>query len=222
MVGDRESEVGRVLVSLDLTLGVLKEAEQKGVDLIITHHPVIFNPLENVMSDSLVYRTVKSGISVISAHTNLDIAEDGVNAALIKTLGINEYFLSDNDVFLKIAEINPVSSDELIKKVAEKLNASVSFNNVKKTVKRIGFCSGAGSSCLYSAIDEGIDAFITGEAKYNMYSDAEEKDVLLIAAGHYETERIIVPVLCEKLKARFPEVEIIESDEKNPVNYYTK
>ena len=106
MVGDRESEVGKVLVSLDLTLGVLKEAEQKGVDLIITHHPVIFNPLENVMSDSLVYRTVKSGISVISAHTNLDIAEDGVNAALIKTLGINEYFLSDNDVFLKIAELD--------------------------------------------------------------------------------------------------------------------
>ena len=222
MIGSRDAEVNRILVALDLTLDVLEEAKQNNADLIITHHPVIFQPLHSVMSDTVVFDTIKSGISVISAHTNLDIAENGVNATLIKTLGFNNYRNSESDTFLKIAEIEPMSSDELVKLVSEKLKATVQFNSVKKTVKTVGFCSGAGSFCLYESIREGADAFITGEAKYNMFSDADESGVLLIAAGHFETENIIVPVLADLLRRQFPEIEIIESNEKNPVNYYTK
>lgn len=220
MIGDKNAEVKRILVSLDLTLEVLEEAKKKDVDLIVSHHPVIFQPLHSVMSDTVVFETVKSGISAISAHTNLDIAENGVNATLIKTLGFDNFRNSESDPFLKIADIKPLSGDELIKLVSEKLGAPVQYNSVKKTVKSVGFCSGAGSFCLYSSVKEGADAFITGEAKYNMFSDADEMGVLLIAAGHYETENIIVPVLAETLRKEFSEIEIIESEEKNPVNYY--
>ena len=219
MIGDRDSEVKKILVSLDLTRDVLLQAKEIGADLIVNHHPVIFQPLHSVLSGEVVYETVKSGISVISAHTNLDIAENGVNEMLIKTLGFEDSFSSERDPFLKIAEIEPISSEELIKRVADRINPRVMFNNVRKTVRKIGFCAGAGSDCIYSSIEEGVDAFITGESKYNMYSDAEDRDVLLITAGHFETENIIIPVLAGELRKNFPELEIIEANEKNPVNY---
>lgn len=221
MTGDKNAEVKKALVSLDMTSDVLEQARKEKADLIITHHPLIFNPLRNVMNDSLAYKVITSGISVISAHTNLDLADCGVNSTLIKTLGIEKFSNCETDPFLKIAEIEPVSSDELVKTVSEKLTATVQFNSVKKTVEKIGFCAGAGSSCLYSAIDEGVDAFITGEAKYNMFLDADESDILLIAAGHFNTEIIIVSVLAEKLRNQFPDIEVIEFDGKKPVNYFS-
>ena len=220
MLGDKNAEVKRILVALDLTPEVLEEAKERGVDLIVNHHPVIFQPLRNVMKGTVVYETIRSSISVISAHTNLDIAHGGVNTALLNTLGVTNYNTSEKDAFLKTADIEPISSDELIKKVASCLETSVEHNSVKKTVKKIAVCSGAGSFCLYEAISEGADAFITGEAKYSMFIDADESGILLIAAGHYETENIVVPVLSQKLRKQFPELEIIESAEKNPVNYF--
>lgn len=220
MVGDKNAEVKRIIVSLDVTSEVLEEAKKTAADLIVAHHPVIFNPLENIMSDSLVYKIIESGVSVISAHTNLDIAERGVNDSLFKALGVIEYRTSEEDEFLKIAEIEPVSSDELVKTVSHKLNAAIQYNNVKKTVKTLAICSGSGSSTLPAAINENVDAFITGEAKYNFFIDANEKGLLLIAAGHFNTENVVVPVLADMLRKQFPEIEIIESDEKNPVNYY--
>lgn len=220
MIGDKEAKVETVIVSLDLTKDVLEEAKKNNADLIVTHHPVIFQPLHRVMSNTVVYDTIRSGISVISAHTNLDIAENGVNHTLIKTLGFNNFYNSDSDPFLKIAEIEPISSDKLVKLVSEKLNAVVQFNNVSKTIKTVGFCSGACSSCLYSAINAGVDAFITGEAKHNMFIDADESDVLLIAAGHYATENIIVPVLSQMLKKQFPDIQVIELSDNSPIKYY--
>ena len=220
MIGNKNAEVKKILVALDLTYDVLEEAKNNCADLIVTHHPVIFQPLNSVMCNTVVFDTIKSGISVLCAHTNLDIAENGVNASLIEKLGFNNYRNSEKDPFLKIAEIEPMQSDALVKLVSEKLGATVQFNSVKKEIKTVGFCSGAGSSCLYSAISEGADAFITGEAKYNMFIDADESDILLIAAGHFETEVIIVPVLADMLRKQFTEVEIIESKEKSPINHY--
>ena len=222
MTGDKNAEVKKILVSLDLTGDVLREAEENGVDLIVNHHPILFDAPKSIMSESLIYSVIKSGISVISAHTNLDIADGGVNTALFASLGVNEYKTHETDPFLKIAEIEPVYSDELIKKVASSLNTVVRHNGVKKTVKTLSICSGSGSQELYVAIDEGVDAFLTGEAKYHTFIDADTNGILLMAAGHYETENVVVPVLAEKLRKQFPDIEIIESNEKNPVNYYTK
>jgi len=221
MIGDKSAKVKRILVSLDLTADVLRQAKENSADLIVTHHPVIFQPLHSVMSGTVVYNTVQSGISVISAHTNLDIAENGVNTALVNALGIKEYSVSEADPFIKIAQTEPLDSTQLVRKVSSGLDCAVQFNNVRRKVSRIGFCSGAGSFCLYQAIEEGVDAFITGEAKYNCFSDAEEKNVLLICAGHFDTENIIVPVLAKMLREHFKDIEVIESKEKNPVNTYT-
>lgn len=79
LVGDRQKKVERALLALDCTKEVLRQAKELGAQLIITHHPIIFHPIKRVNEDSLVYHLLRSDIAVISAHTNLDIAQGGVN-----------------------------------------------------------------------------------------------------------------------------------------------
>ena len=173
------------------------------------------------MRGTVVYDAVKSGVSVISAHTNLDIADRGVNYSLLKRIGAVSYTVSEKEPFLRYADIEPVSSEELIKMISSSLDTSVQYNNVNKVIRKLAVCSGAGASFLFDALEEGADAFLTGEAKYNSFIDADENGILLITAGHFETENTIVPVLADMLKKEFPDIEIIESNQANPVNYYS-
>jgi len=87
LVGDENVDVTKTLLCLDVTPRVLREAKSIGVELIISHHPVIFNPLRTVQPQNIIYALVQSGIAVISAHTNLDMAYPyGVNDALCRKL----------------------------------------------------------------------------------------------------------------------------------------
>ena len=90
LVGDRQKKVGRALLALDCTKEVLRQAKELGAQLIITHHPIIFHPIKRVNEDSLVYHLLRSDIAVISAHTNLDIAQGGVNDLLAKRIGLSD------------------------------------------------------------------------------------------------------------------------------------
>ena len=89
LIGDENADVTKTLLCLDVTPRVLREAKSIGVELIISHHPVIFNPLRTVRPQNIIYALVQSGIAVISAHTNLDMAYPyGVNDALCRKLGL--------------------------------------------------------------------------------------------------------------------------------------
>ena len=88
LVGDRHQPVSKVLLALDCTMDVVNYAKEIGAQLIITHHPVIFHPIKRVNEDSVVYHLIRSQIAVISAHTNLDIAEGGVNDVLAQAIGL--------------------------------------------------------------------------------------------------------------------------------------
>lgn len=90
LVGDRNREVSCALLALDCTPAVVEQAKQLGAQLIVTHHPVIFHPLKRVNEDAVVYQLIRSDISVISAHTNLDIAQGGVNDALASAIGLRD------------------------------------------------------------------------------------------------------------------------------------
>ena len=219
-VGDMNAEVKTVLVSLDLTSEVLNEAEQIGAQLIVTHHPAIFDPLKSLESDSAVYKAAAKNISVISAHTNLDIAENGVNFALLNAIGIKNFTTSDNDPFLKFADMGKISSDELIKRISASLGATVRYNGVKKSILKLAVSSGAGGSSLDEAIKQGADAFLTGEAKYHNFVEADEKGILLMAAGHFETENVFVPVLGGMLKEKFPSLDVARSKRISPIKTY--
>ncbi|MBQ1955132.1 MAG: Nif3-like dinuclear metal center hexameric protein [Clostridia bacterium] len=207
LVGDKNGEADLVLLALDLTEDVLAEAKNRGAGAILTHHPLIFRAQKSFTSEGLPYRAARLGISVIGCHTNLDIAPGGVNDTLIGVLGLE-----------KLGEVTGTGGccamcacpEELSepKDLALRVKDAVGLPCVrlvdgKKPVKKVAVCCGGGASFIDAAVSDGADAMITGDIKYAAAVDAVRSGFTLIDAGHYETERIILPVLAEKLSVEF-------------------
>jgi len=219
IVGSFDSEIKKIGVVLDITSDAVRYAAENGINLIVSHHPVIFRPVKTFLSDDIPYMLAKNGISAICAHTSLDIAKGGVNDALAKALGFeNATPLADSgdESMVRIAETNGMTADELAKLVAEKLSTGVTVADGGKEIKTVAFCGGAGADFFEKA---NCDAYITGEVKHHEYLQAIECGITLIAAGHFETENPVVSVVSNKIKDNFDcEVEIIP--QKSPVKYY--
>ncbi len=221
LVGDGREKVTGALVCLDCTDEAITEAVKRGANLIVTHHPVIFDPLKSVTEQSLVYRLIKNGISVISAHTNLDQADGGVNDALCSAIGLeNVEKVQDREGFgYRIGEVaEPVTSDELAKTVGEKLSVRTKYVGKSSFIKRVAVCSGSGGSMLGEVINTGVDAYVTADIKHNVFMDAHEAGITLIDAGHFNTEDIIIDALCDELAKAFPETKI-SSFHFSPIKY---
>lgn len=215
LVGDMNAEVKKAAVVLDITHEEIKKAKAIGADLIISHHPVIFNPIKSVTKGSVPYELVASSINALCCHTPLDIADGGTNDSLAELLGIN--VTRADDPILRLGTVEPTTAQELAGKIANTLNTKVRYADTGKTIKKIAICTGAGCSLIEAAGE--IDAFITGDASHHNFLDCVQAGITLIAAGHYETEIIVVPVLVKKLQAQFPDIEIIDSKQENPIKF---
>lgn len=215
LVGDMNAEVKKAAVVLDITHEEIKKAKAIGADLIISHHPVIFNPIKSVTKGSVPYELVASSINALCCHTPLDIADGGTNDSLAELLGIN--VTRADDPILRLGTVEPTTAQELAGKIANTLNTKVRYADAGKTIKKIAICTGAGCSLIEAAGE--IDAFITGDASHHNFLDCVQAGITLIAAGHYETEIIVVPVLVKKLQAQFPDIEIIDIKQKNPIKF---
>ena len=94
IIGNPEQEVKKVMVALDAIEEVIDEAIEKNVDLIVTHHPLLIKPINRISTDfttgKLIHKLIKNNISLYSAHTNLDIAEGGINDILATLIGLND------------------------------------------------------------------------------------------------------------------------------------
>lgn len=212
LVGDGKEKVTGVLVCLDCTDEAITEAVKIGASLIVTHHPVIFDPLKSVTEQSIVYRLIRNGISVISVHTNLDQADGGVNDVLCRAVGlVNVERIPDSEGFAyRIGELEePATSDELAKTVGKKLNVRTKYVGESSFIKRVAVCSGSGGSMLGEVIRTGVDAYLTADVKHNVFMEAHEAGLTLIDAGHFNTEDIIVDTLCNEISKAFPEIKTV-------------
>lgn len=219
LIGDDFLEVSKCVVCLDVTQGVCDEAAGIGAELIISHHPVIFEPLKNISSKSVVYQLIGEGISVLSAHTNLDKASGGVNETLIETLNFdNNTLIEGTDSFLHKCDVDFSSGEELAKYIKEKLSLdSVKLYDAGFPIESVAVCCGSGGSFLSVAANAGVDALITGDIKHNIVVEAENYGITLIDAGHYETEHLIVDKITEYLVPLFPDVEFIKAESCKPL-----
>lgn len=215
LVGDMDAEVKKVAVVLDITHEEIKKAKAIGADLIISHHPVIFNPIKSVTRGSVPYELVASSINALCCHTPLDIADGGTNDSLAKLLGIE--VTRTEDPILRLGTVEPTTAENLAGKIAKTLNTKMRYADAGKTIKKIAICTGAGCSLIEAAGE--IDAFITGDASHHNFLDCIQAGITLIAAGHYETEIVVVPVLVKKLQAQFPDIEIIDIKQENPIKF---
>lgn len=199
-----DAEVKRVLLSLDATYEAVSYAADYGYDTLITHHPMLFRGAKSVSETNLsgrrIIRALSSDVTVMSFHTRLDACEGGVNDELMKRLGFvttGAFGDEESPMLARFADIPPMTARELACLVRDKLGCTAVRLNGKAdaVVRKIGVCGGDGKDFIYPAMSAGCDAFITGDAGYNMAGDAQEEGIVTIEAGHYHTEAPVLSVL---------------------------
>ncbi len=209
LVGDPDTEVKKAIIALDCTPNAIDTAVNTGAQLIITHHPIIFNPLKHVLAGSAVYEVIKNGISVISMHTNLDVGMGGVNDCLSSVLSLNNVtkVAAEDGYLLNIGALtSPLYPDDLAVYIKEKLGGAVKYFGADKAIKRVLLCSGSGGSYLEEAVKHSCDALITSDVKHNQFLDAQRLGISLFDAGHFDTEDIVIEPLKRLLEQEFTEI----------------
>ena len=209
LVGDRYADVTGVIVALDCTVSAVTEAIHTGANLIVTHHPVIFDPLKSVTENSVVYALVKNGISVISMHTNFDVGKGGVNDILCETLGlknISKYQATDG-YMLSSAETEISKPEKLAEDFKAKLGFPVRYVS-GRPIRSVLICSGSGGGYITEAISGGFDGLITADVKQNHFVEAENACISLFDCGHFATENICVKPLADMIKSDFPGLKV--------------
>lgn len=217
LVGDADAPVGKVAVCLDITKEAVKRAIENNCNLIVSHHPVIFNKLSKLDSNSVPYLMASNKISAICAHTNLDIATGGVNDRLAVALGIaNAESLVDESLeerpkIARLGTVEPKSPKEFAEFVKAQLGSpDVRYIEGNSIIRKVCVYSGAGSDFAAQAKATGADAFVTSEIKHHQWLEANQLGITVIDAGHFSTENVIVKPLALLLKDKLDcEVSII-------------
>lgn len=216
MVGDTSRAVSTVMLALDVTDSVVKQAVKQKAELIISHHPVIFRPLKCLTADSVPYLLAQNGIAVYSAHTNLDKAVGGVNDVLANRLGLTEVRTS-LDALSRIGILpHPLSAQAFAAHVAKQLQTAVRVTaQADKNITCVAVCSGSGGDFVPSLWSEQVDAVVTGEISHHGWIDAAENGVV-VEAGHFATEKPITAALLSELSGVFPTVRFVDAVETAP------
>ena len=210
LIGHQNAEVTSVLVTLDADMIAMKRAIAEGCNLIVSHHPFIFDGEKHITDQSgqgrKILFAVENRLNIICAHTNLDSCAGGINDTLGQTLRLtvtDKFIPTQNGGLLgRIGTHEFAAPTDFIRHAGEILGVTPRYRLVRDEFERIAWVSGSGSSCMDDAIRAGADTLVTGDCRYSAYMDAAEKNINLIDLGHFETEQIIVPVLAAYLRDR--------------------
>jgi dinuclear metal center YbgI/SA1388 family protein len=225
LVGSRQLEVKAALVALDATAAAVQEARELGADLIVTHHPVIFSGVRKLGAESVLYRLIAAGISVISAHTNLDAATGGVNDILCGLLGLGNVRPLESEIHPGLARVGelpaPLSARQLAGLVRNVIGVPVvKFTECTAYIKTVAACGGSGADLMPEAIAAGAQALVTADTKHHQLIEARDNGFALMDAGHYATEATVVQPLAEKLSAMLPGARVLVSKtQRDPADY---
>ena len=231
-LGLTETEVSGALLCLDVNERIVDEAMAKGCNLIVSHHPLLFRGLKTISDLNDVQRTVmsaiKKGIAVISMHTNMDNAKGGVNYRIAEKLGLQDVkFLapagadaeSGSGVVGELAE--PLAADDFIIAVKKAFGVECAMCNelLRRPIKRVALCGGAGDFLLDEAVKNQADAFITGEMHYHQYFGYEQT-IQICVIGHYQSEQYTAEIFEEIIQKECPGVKTcIAETNTNPILY---
>ena len=201
-VGLTETEVSGALLCLDVTEKIVDEAIRKGCNLIVSHHPLLFRGLKTISDLTDVQRTVmkaiREGLCVVSMHTNMDNAQGGVNFRIAQKLGLKDVaFLAPKTVegvecgsgIIGTLQ-EPMASDDFVIAVKKAFGVECAMCNelLRRPIRKVAVCGGAGDFLLDDALKAGADAFITGEMHYHQYFGYEQQ-IQICVIGHYQSEQ---------------------------------
>ena len=220
---DRDRNVRRVLTCLDLTFPAIEKAIQTEAELIISHHPLIFHPLNAVNENTIVGQKIllllQHRLSLLSFHTRCDGAERGLNRELASLLGVR----MEAGVILDPEEpyiggigrfYSRMTPEEAALFVSKTLDAPVRLFSAGTSIERVGICCGSGKDLIEPALSLGADAFLTGDVSYHAAQSAVEKGMTVIDFGHYASEKMVSDLFAEELARLSPEIEVLSFREE--------
>ena len=226
-----EQEVTGALLCLDVTEVIIDEAEHVGCNLIVAHHPLLFHGLKSITGKNYVERCVvkaiRKGIGIYAAHTNLDNAEGGVNYRIAEKIGLKNISFLDAKPGMAAGSgvVGELLEEEDEQRFLERVKTLFGIRCIRhnqfcgRKIRRVALCGGAGGFLLSQAIEQGADAFLTGEMRYHDYF-GHEGELLIAEMGHYESEQYTVDLLADVLARQFPELKLVKtSNNTNPINY---
>ena len=203
LVGSASDPVSGILFALDITEPVIAEARRKGASLIVTHHPVMIAPRRRLTDADregrIISALIRAGISLISAHTNLDRAPGGINDVLARRCGLSA--VSGEGFFRAGLLPEPLRAGDYAVSLRKSLSCTVRLMGPEnKAVRKVGLCSGGGSDAWQEAVQAGCDAFVTGEMKHHLALDAADAGLVVLECGHFATEEPGIRALAETLQ----------------------
>ena len=230
-IGSPEQEVHGVLLALDCTPELIAEAGRRGCDMVITHHPLLYEPLRQVCPEDVTGRTVidaiRSGCAVYASHTSADKTPGGVSWAMAEKLGLKNVRVLDEDapgtglgVVGDLPEALPTQDALALVKNAFGIPVLRHSAPVKGPVSRIALCGGSGSSLVDKALKAGAQLYVCGDISYHHFFAPE--GITIADAGHFETEVGIVDIFYGVLTKYFPNFAVLISEDIKtacPVRY---
>ncbi len=224
LVGDKNKEVSKILLALDVTEDVVEEAIKLNANLIVTHHPLIFKAVKTVNADDFVGRTIikliKNDIAVYTLHTNLDSGLGGTNDVLADIINMqNRKVLLPSEVdencgLGRYGDVKETTVENLLSfmKSTSKfdyINYSLDNDGMDKLVKKVGLCTGSVmDSLIYKSKSLDCDVYITGDVTYHTAQIAKRIGITIIDVGHYCSENIVFENMKNKLTTEFNNINI--------------
>jgi len=215
-VGDRDYRIKKIWVALDPLPEVISAACREDVDLVITHHPLIFKSLTSIdvrtVEGFVIQQALDHRVAIFSAHTNLDRAKDGVNDILASRIGLSNTHSLSKDLIAGIpgfGRIGELAQATSLRALAKNLKRTLGIDHVKVAgnldmrVKTVAVCSGSGSSMVSAFLDSGADVFISGDLRYHDARTFEFARKALIDIGHFASEHLIVETFAQHLDRHF-------------------
>ena len=237
-VGDPEAEVTGILLCTDATETVVAEAIERGYNLVISHHPLIFRGLKKIMGRTPVERTVamaiKHDVTIYSAHTNMDSAWQGVSFRMAEKIGMTNVEFLDNHCVDSygdaqctaagcgvIGDIEPKPAREVLKLVKDafEVGAVRYSGDGDCMVSRVALCGGAGGFLLDKAVEAGAQLYVTADMRYHDFLDNSQR-IVVADIGHYESEHFTKEIFLEIIRKKSPTFAVaFAKNETNQVNY---
>ena len=225
-VGDLSAPCRRILLALDCTAAVVREAIDGCYDLIVSHHPLLFAGLKQISATDgkgrLIYPLIEHKIALLSLHTNLDKAPYGVSAALAARLGLQNCTIWQDEDGHGLGVRGELPQAQSLGALAATVRERLQRPQLKycgdptRTVRSVALLGGSGAGYIEQAIAEGIDVYISGDFKYHDGQRAAEADLCLIDGGHYHTEIWVLEPLQALLQELFTEqIEVKISEQRS-------
>lgn len=213
-IGDLEEEVKGIVISLDTEEETINYAKEKAANLIINHHPLIFSKIKslnfNNLIPGLIRKLIKEDISVLAAHTNMDLIYEGVNNALVKELKLDLTEILEvkekNLGYGRCGNIRPTSTKDLVDYVKEKLDLDylILYGQEEKQINRLAVIGGSGSFLIDKCIKEKVDLLISSDIKYHDYRYAVNQGLNIFDIGHFQSEKFVCQLFKDYIEEILP------------------